>query len=386
MYKPRRFFTACAVISLILTTIGVCPMSVCAETVPMTWKKMDKAYISIIIDDNNDELQRMYDLITGEYGFPLCVAVPVKSYDKTLDFFARPDSLKLLHEIQDNGGEILSHNLTHKVFNRNVPWSTVDYELGESYRRLTAEGFRVNGVILAGGGGSEDRTPEYRTELEQYTSKYYKYSDNYGVSTQYYHPRKWLYSGYVLCKGYIDTAIENKSWDVLAGHGIDEEVFAQSETNVRQILDYLKQKQNEGVLEVVTYREVHKKFGNWATPVDLDTIPTKPTTASTTATITRTTATAITTTDAGDSTSKTRPVHTTTASFTTSATAGVTTKDTPEPQAPAISSPDVSTDARPTGEKDPSPWVPWVILGTAVAVCTAGALAAALIWRKKHRK
>ena len=245
---------------------------------------MDKAYITIIFDDNNAELERIYKLVTEEYGFPLCAAVPVKSFDKTLSNAARPESLELLHKIQDNGGEILSHMLTHKVLNRDVPWTTADYELGESYRRLTAQGFRVNGVILAGGGGTEDKSAEYRAELEKYTSKYYKYSDYYGVSTQYYHPRRPLYDSNDNLIRYIDEAIQNKSWEVLSGHGIDMEIFRQSEDKVRQILDYLKQKQAEGVLEVVTYRDVHKKFGDWATPVDLDTIPPKATTTTTTTT------------------------------------------------------------------------------------------------------
>jgi hypothetical protein len=210
----------------------------------------------------------MYDLITGEYGFPLCVAVPVRSFDPSLHPVGNPSSLALLHEIENHGGEILSHTLTHKVFNSSVSWSEVDYELGESYRRLTAEGFNVNGVILAGGGGTEDTSEAYRAQIEQYTAKYYKYSDYYGVSTQYYHPRKWMYNSYRRMKNEIDKAIANKSWDVIAAHGIDLEISTNTEQNVRMILDYLKKKEAEGVLEVVTYKEAHEKHATWSGNVD----------------------------------------------------------------------------------------------------------------------
>ena len=357
---------------MILTT-GVCvPISAAAETIPMTWKPMDKAYVSIVFDDNNTELERIYKLVTEEYGFPLCAAVPVKSFDKTLSSSARPESLELLHKIQDNGGEILSHNLTHKVFNRDVPWTTVDYELGESYRRLTAEGFRVNGVILAGGGGTEDRSAEYRAELEKYTSKYYKYSDLYGVSTQYYHPRRPLYDNNQNLIRYIDEAIENKQWLVLSGHGIEKEIQQQSEKKIRVILDYLKEKQNEGVLEVVTYRDVHKTFADWASPVDLDTIPPKPTTTTTTTT----TGTVNSTTTTTTRTSRSAPTF---ATSTTSTAA--TIEDTPEPQ------PDVSTGAAVNAQKENKSvpaWIPWAIAGGAALLVVA--VAVTILAVSKNRK
>ena len=363
----KRIVSLCLTAMCSLAMTGVCaPMTASAKTVPMTWKPMDKAYISIVIDDNNYESQRLYDLITVEYGFPLCAAVPVKSFDKTLNAAARPASLTLLHNIQDNGGEILSHTLTHKVFNRDVDWDTVDYELGESYRRLTAEGFRVNGVILAGGGGTEDKTEEYRAEIEQYTSKYYDYSDYYGVSTQYDHPRKKLYDGFAHCKNYIDEAIENKTWEVLAGHGISTEIVAQSEDALRTTLDYLKQKQDEGVLEVVTYRDAHKRFAKWGGPVDLDTIST--TTTTTTATTTTTTTTA-------------EPTTTTTTTISTQRATGTTA---PEPSSPESDTPETAPDVS-DNAAEPIPKtnaLPFVILGVCAVIAIA-AVIAVLLWSKK---
>lgn len=225
-------------------------------TVPMTWKTMDKGYITLIFDDNNTSLPGFYNIITGEYNMPICAAIPSKTLNNSNN--------AILHEIQNHGGEILSHTRDHLVLNTSIPWETVDYQLGESYRELTAEGFNVHGIILAGGEG-QDQSESYRTQIEGFTNKYYLYSDKYGASTQYWKQRNW-FSGRSVdeLKAIIDEQIENKSWEVIYAHNFDE----CSETTLRAVLDYLKEKKAEGKVDVVTYRYMHENFGDWASPVD----------------------------------------------------------------------------------------------------------------------
>lgn len=224
-------------------------------TIPMTWKTMDKGYITLIFDDNNDSLPKFYNIITGEYNMPMCAAVPSNSLNR---------NNAILHEIQNHGGEILSHTRDHIVLNRSIPWETVDYQLGQSYRELTADGFNVHGIILAGGEG-QDQSEDYRKDIEGFTNKYYHYSDKYGASTQYWKQRNW-FSGRTVeeLKSIIDTHIANKSWEVIYAHNFNE----CSETTLRAVLDYLKQKKEEGKVDVVTYRYVHENLANWASPVD----------------------------------------------------------------------------------------------------------------------
>ena len=145
-----------------------------ADAVPMTMKELDKSYLTLVFDDNNTSLKTFYDIITLEYGYPICAAVPSSSL--------KGDN-SVLHDIENHGGEILSHTKTHKVFNRDVAWEVVDSEMKDSLNELTAAGFNVKGIILAGGGGTEDTDLEYRTEIEKITSKYYYYSDLYGVQS-----------------------------------------------------------------------------------------------------------------------------------------------------------------------------------------------------------
>ncbi|MBR5527994.1 MAG: polysaccharide deacetylase family protein [Clostridia bacterium] len=227
-------------------------------TIPMTWKEMDKGYITFCFDDNRDDLINYVDIVMGEFNMPLCAAVPSNklTYQNAL-----------LHEIQDRGGEIISHTKTHLVIKPFVTsWADVEAQLGDSYRDLTADGFNINGIILAGGTGQIGvGDTEYRGLIELVTNKYYKYSDKYGLSTQYWKQRNW-FSGRTLddLKAIVDKQITNKTWEVIYGHGLSEV----SEETMRGLCEYIAEKEAQGLVKVVTYKYMHENFGDWESPVD----------------------------------------------------------------------------------------------------------------------
>ena len=234
----------------------------------MTWKPMDKAHVVFEMDSSPAGAEVItFNNILQEYGFPMCVSTTTHSMG--------PIKVLSLHEVENHGGEITSHTHSGKVLNSYVPWEDVEYEFKTSLDIFRQHDFNVNGIMLMGGGGQnqpdptkrEDTTEKYRAEIEKYVSKYYKYSDLYGVSAQYYNPRKWLYSGWSSTKSYIDNAIKNKDWVVIATHGYDD-IVPYSEKYLRQVLDYLKEKEDAGLLEVVTYKHIYKNFGNWQGDVD----------------------------------------------------------------------------------------------------------------------
>ncbi len=273
MTKPtwKHALSACLTAVLTITAVGgALPLTVSAaptmgEAVKMEWKNLDKAYVAIVIDDNNAELEGCYELITEEYGFPLCAAVTVDSVKRD------PSSKNLLKKIEQSGGEILSHTYTHTVLNSKVSESVIKREIWGSYAYLTAAGFNINGIITAGGGGTEDTSLEYRKKLEPYTSLCYKYSDYYGASTQYYNGRYWVSGGLTYVKKHVNKAIADKSFVALASHWLTRsDVGGQgSVENWRKVLDWLKEQEEAGKLEVVTYREAHEK-ATWAKKVNFD--------------------------------------------------------------------------------------------------------------------
>ena len=228
------------------------------KTIPMTWKEMDKGYITLIFDDVRADFKTIFEIVSKEYNLPLCAAVPSNNIK---------NDPATLHELQDRGGEILSHTKSHMVIKPfQTSWADVETQLGDSYRILTEEGFNVNGIILAGGTGQIGVSDtEYRALIELITNKYYKYSDKYGLSTQYWKQRNW-FSDRTLdqLKSIVDTHAANKTWEVIYGHDLTEV----SEENLRAFCEYLVQLQNEGKIKVVTYKYMHENFGDWETPVD----------------------------------------------------------------------------------------------------------------------
>lgn len=265
--RIKRVFSVLLACALMLTGLAVAAPAATAQTIPMTWKKFDKAYVVLELDASDgisdvNMMNTFYDILT-EYGFPLCISTTTESMSIM--------KLAALRKVEDHGGEITSHTHSGKVLNSSVSWDVVDYEFKKSLDVFKDYGFNVNGIMLMGGGGgngpnAEDTSEAYRAQVEQYVSKYYKYSDKYGVSAQYYNPRYSLTIGGLSIKEKIDDAIANKSWVSLFTHGFNDDNI--TENYLRYILDYLKEKEDAGELEVVTYKHIYENLANWQGDVD----------------------------------------------------------------------------------------------------------------------
>ena len=232
---------------------------------------MDKAYITLVVDDNREDLIDSYNIVVKEYNFPLCAAV------NTWSITSPKRNIDLLHDIENHGGEILSHTISHYPLNSTYSEEVIKEEFLGSWQILREYGYNVNGIITAGGSGL-DSSASFREYLEPIISQRYYYSDAYGVSAQYYRPRKWLgektaTSCYDNIKNIVDNAIENKSWEVLYWHNLGEfdikSDATTGEANFIKLMNYLKEKEDAGLLEVVTYKDVHETVANWSKNVDL---------------------------------------------------------------------------------------------------------------------
>ncbi len=268
MRHLKQFLCLMLVSVVTFAMMGVCaPMSASAETVPMTWKPMDKGYVIIEMDDASEELETFYKLIVEQYGFPMCCST------WSIDLGTNVEKTARLRWLEDHGGEITSHTHNNLGVYGNTPLETIEADFKASAEAFKAHGFNVNGIMVQGKGGSEldHYSDAARARVEPITSKYFYYSDRYGMSTQYNNPRKWLAAGWSQTKPLIDSAISNKSFTILATHGYDEVpgMATYKHEYLIQLLDYIKQKEQEGVLEVITYRDLFKRFANWSQPVDL---------------------------------------------------------------------------------------------------------------------
>ncbi len=219
----------------------------------MTEKPRDKAYVTLVFDDNRTAIPYFYNVIVGEYELPMCAAVPAKTL---------PANVDTLKAIQDAGGEILSHGYNHTALDRTVPWSTVDEEFAKSKKALEDAGFVVNGIITVGAGGKEDTSLAYRQELEGITAKYYAYSDVYGAKSQFYKSRECFYNWgagrpktFEELKVIADKAIANNEWLVIYAHDTNECPLS----TLRQFIEYML----DNGAEFVTYRDVYTELMEW---------------------------------------------------------------------------------------------------------------------------
>ncbi len=238
----------CSTIMLLL----VMSINASAQT-DFSWKKYDKGYVTIVFDDGRNCTKDLFELFES-YNMPLSCAIIGNSVLNNNNF------VTLLKDIQNHGGEILSHTYTHKAFSENTTLDDIEYQFSESYKSLTNAGFVINGVIEAGSGGGETKV-DYNL-VDQVARKYYKYSDRYGTSLQYKSQRTYMKGKKIeYLQAILNRAAANNEWSILFAHDFSEI----SSNDLKKLLQFIDTTDN---LECVTYKYMYENFGNYSTPVD----------------------------------------------------------------------------------------------------------------------
>lgn len=245
----------CKIISLVISVIvmagAVFAIPSQAATNDFSMKPFDKAYVTFLFDDGRMPFtQECFDVFK-KYNMPMCCDIVAN----------RVGNADLFLQIQEAGGEIFSHTLTHNALtSKNSNTENIEKELGDSYRILTGMGFNINGVIETGNGGGE-KTAKYDL-IEPISRKYYKYSNAYGTSDQYNIDRRWL-KGETLetAKGLINDAINKNEWITLWAHDFSE--F--SKDDMDKLLSYINSK-GKNTVEVVTWNYIYENFVDYRGP------------------------------------------------------------------------------------------------------------------------
>ena len=218
------------------------------------YSAFDKAYFVLTIDDANKYLPDIYDLC-HELGVPLCPAIIVGNLNT--DYKNDGRTIKDICDlVVADGGEILAHS------GKYITADSTKEDYADVFREPKIElenlGYTVRGIITAGGANylSND------IRLDNWSRKYYDYSDQNGLSSSkaYYHPR-WWYHDYTMdgAKSYVDNAIKNKSFIVVAMHGSDSTSDLEHINNLRELLEYMIAKGTDN-LEITTWAKVYDKF------------------------------------------------------------------------------------------------------------------------------
>ena len=226
---------------------------------PFAFKEFDKGYVTFVFDDGRYDWDKITSIF-NEYGLKLCLAVPPSELDynsNSLGLGAK--TIKdIAMEVVERGGEVLCHSMV-AITKDNVNDTEVMTQQFKTNKQLLEEvGFTIRGIIMAGGTGQllGGTVEEGGDIFQKWSSQYYDYSDRYGMTPNYYNPRKALKDGSSAIISHIQSTITNKKWSVYYGHTIDGTETGLDETELRTVLQYCV----DNNVTVVTYGEIYDKF------------------------------------------------------------------------------------------------------------------------------
>lgn len=220
------------------------------------YASFDKAYFVLTIDDANKYLPDVYDLC-HELNIPLCPAIITGNLNT--DYKNDGRTIKDICDlVVADGGEILAHS------GKYITADSTEEDYADVFREPKIElenlGYTVRGIITA--GGTNYLSNDIR--LDNWSRKYYDYSDQNGLqsSKAYYHPR-WWHHDYTMdgAKKYVDNAISNKSFVVMAMHGSDNADDLEHIDHVRELLQYIISKGTDKIV-FTTWADVYDTFGS----------------------------------------------------------------------------------------------------------------------------
>lgn len=227
-----------------------------------TWTKNNKGTVVFQFDDG---LQNIYDVaypVLKNAGFPFDIAVSLDiSFQKgNAGGYMNP---KQLLELRDYGVEFMHHGATHKQLYSARTETQARYEFEENMRLAKKLGVYMDGFVAPIETNDEPGVADVYKPL---VAEYANYSIHDYVYGAYQPASKTSSQGLVRCamrdgvdavKSYIDQAIANGDWIVLWCHKItDDEVPL---ANFQAIIDYAKAKQDAGLLEVKTIKQVYEE-------------------------------------------------------------------------------------------------------------------------------
>lgn len=220
-----------------------------------TYKKFDKSYVVLTIDDGNKYWGKVYD-VCHSLGVPLCVATIPENLNISYDNRTIKDICNL---VVADGGEVLSHS--YEILTKDSIEEDYIKVFKTNKKTLVENGFNVRGIIIGGGA-------DYITNTEKqdnYSRKYFDYSDLHGLDTsvQYHKPRLWYhdYTTIENVKKWVDITISKKEFTVLAMHGSDDTKDLEQVDNLKQILEYIISKGSDKI-EITTWEKVYDTFGS----------------------------------------------------------------------------------------------------------------------------
>ena len=227
---------------------------------PIVYKKINKAYLTVVLEGTRREDEDYINLFL-EKEIPLSLAtIPERLIENSISGTkSRIDMVKKI--ISTKKDEILS--ISGGLTENSLGILSEMYNAFIKRKQMfNMYGIEVNGIIKP-----QSSLSIRENEIEEkWVSNFYSFSDLYGlplkypeiyINPVYYHPRISLYSYHddiENMKAAIDKAIEEKNYYIIYFHsGINGTL-----PNLSRLLDYVKQKEKEGKLNIGNYKDFYE--------------------------------------------------------------------------------------------------------------------------------
>ena len=228
----------------------------------------DKPFITFCFDDALQDIDLVASIF-AEFDVPLCMALIPSNINNTCNglteeanrFTVGMTVKDVAIKAVENGGEVLSHGYTPITANNINNASIIKEIFSDNKKVLENCGFTVRGIMQNGGtnallGGTKE---EGGYIFQYYAGQNFDYSDRYGITEDYYHPRVNMNVSLDTAKGYIDIAKANNKWVSFFAHsitGIYNETNV-TEANLRALLQYCQ----DNNIDIVTYSFIYDNYG-----------------------------------------------------------------------------------------------------------------------------
>ena len=225
---------------------------------PVLYKNIKKSYITFLIYQISNLNEKTIELFI-EKGIPLSYAIIPESLINVASSGTKTNLEVIRNLIKTGKGEALGLSGNGKLTEESIGNYNEMYKTFIKTKQiLNYYGIEANGIISSGG-------LLFNEEQEKWVSSFYGYSNTYGIQKQYkyicidsvyYHPSQLFVSfknDLEKMKESIDKDINEKKYTVYSFNSNDPP------QNLSELLDYVKQKEKEGKLEIGNYKEFYEK-------------------------------------------------------------------------------------------------------------------------------
>lgn len=227
---------------------------------PVVYKKIKKPYITFAMDVPSALNEEIINLFI-EKDIPISLSLSAQALTENGSSQTKTNLEIIKNLISIRKGEVINFNSASVITKENIGNYNHLYKTFIKPKQLfNFYGIEVNGIFLLGGSGML----LFNETQEKWATSFYGYSDLYGlppkykqicIDSVYYHPRELLNldNDIEKMKELINKAINNKSYKIFFFSSFN------SPGNLSQLLDYVKQNEKEGKLEIGNYKEFYEK-------------------------------------------------------------------------------------------------------------------------------